>query len=301
MLLYEDGRFLQTLEGPPANLKQVWSSISQDSRHDDIEILTEHIVPERLFSGWDLLVCNRFDQTNENSLLAKAGQGLIQKVPAVIDLALNGDDIGLNRLIASLAEDGWNGDSLLTHLIEPAARAFGDAWMSDDCTELDLTMGLSMLQLAGHAVRHTPSPDAIRQIRYSILLATAPGEPHMLGTSMLADLFTDAGWHVDMAFPDSNEALMNQIGAQQPDAMDIGISEALPRHNSLVNLRETILKSRERSPDHLTVVSVGGRMFAEAVATAETVGADHARKTVAGSTVEIAELIRVKRQLPRQY
>ena len=77
------------------------------------------------------------------------------------------------------------------------------------------------------------------------------------------------------------------------------MSEALPRHHTLAKLRETIVRSRETAPDHLTVVSVGGRLFAEAVATAESVGADHARKTIAGSTVEIAELIRQKRQLPR--
>ncbi len=300
MLLYEDGHFLQTLEGPPANLKDIWTSISHDSRHSEIEILSEHIVPARVFSGWDLLVSNRFDSGPEGALLAKVEHGLSHKVPKLIDLALGGDDVGLNTLMATLAEDGWSGDAIMTHLLEPAARAFGDAWLCDDCTELDVTIGLSMLQLAGHAVRHSPTPDAILDTKYSILLATAPGEPHMLGTSMLADLFTDAGWQVDMAFPDSNEALMNQLKSQHPDAVDIGMSEALPRHHTLAKLRETVLQSREAAPDHLTVVSVGGRLFAEAAATAETVGADHARTTVAGSTIEIADLIRMKRQLPRQ-
>ena len=180
MLLYDDGQYLQTLEGPPANLKKVWASISRDPRHSEIEILSEHIVPARLFSGWDLLVCNRFDQAPATSDLTKEENTLLYKVPAVIDLALDGDDVGLNTLIASLAEEGWVGDAILTNLLEPAARAFGDAWLSDDCTELDLTLGLSMLQLAGHAVRHSPSPQAILETRYSILLATAPGEPHML-------------------------------------------------------------------------------------------------------------------------
>ena len=109
--------------------------------------------------------------------------------------------------------------AFLSLLIEPGARALGDAWLADDCSELDLTIGLSMLQLAGHAVRTTPTPAALQQSRYSILLATAPGEPHTLGTSLLADLFTDAGWRVDVAFPGSNQALSNQLAAQQPDAI----------------------------------------------------------------------------------
>ncbi|MEL7445991.1 MAG: BLUF domain-containing protein [Pseudomonadota bacterium] len=298
MLLYDRGRFFQTLEGPPASLKPIWASIRRDSRHSDIEILSEHIIPARLFGAWNLLSYHGDEDTDSTLDRAKAGHHLTPKVPDLINLVLNGDDIGINTLIASLAEQGWDGDLILTHLIEPAARALGDAWLSDDCSELDLTIGISMLQLAGHAVRHTPTK-ALRNSRYSILLATAPGEPHALGTSLLADLFTDAGWHVDMAFPDSNQALVNQLAAQQPDAVDIGLSDALPRRDALNNLRKTIERSRFAAPEQLTVVSVGGRLFADAAASAENVGADHARKTVAGASVCIAELIRQKRQQPR--
>lgn len=299
MLLYDKGRFFQTLEGPPQSLNVLWNSISTDQRHSDIEILSEHIIPARLFGGWDMLSYHGDDEAHPTVQRAKAGHELTRQVPTLIDLVLNGDDIGINKMIASLAEQGWNGDGILEHLIEPTARALGDAWLSDGCTELDLTIGLSMLQLAGHAVRNTPTPAALRKSRYSILLATAPGEPHMLGTSLLADLFTDAGWHVDMAFPGSNQALANQLASQQPDAVDIGLSEALPREHTLAKLRETIERSRFAAPDNLTVVSVGGRLFADAAATAENVGADHARKTVVGSTVRIAELIRLKRQQHR--
>ncbi|GMN03100.1 BLUF domain-containing protein [Erythrobacter sp. MTPC3] len=299
MLLYDNGRFFQTLEGPPASLQTLWSSISDDRRHSDIEILSEHIIPTRLFGEWDMLSYHGDEQPYTAMLAAKARHELTAQVPDLIDLVLNGDDLGINKRIAALAEDGWDGNDVIKHLIEPTARALGDAWLSDDCTELDLTIGLSMLQLAGHAVRHTPTPAALRNNRYSILLASAPGEAHTLGISLMADLFTDAGWHVDMAFPDSNQALSNQLASQKPDALDIGLSDALPRQHSLANLRETIERSRFAAPDQLTVVSVGGRLFADAAATADNVGADHARKTVTGTTIEIAELIRQKRQEPR--
>lgn len=296
MLLYDKGRFFQTLEGPPANLEILWRSISEDSRHSQIEILSEHMIPARLFGNWDLLSCHADQDALADVMKAKAGHELTRKVPDLIDLVFNGDDIGINALIIALADNGWDGDSILTHLIEPTARALGDAWLSDDCSELDLTIGLSMLQIAGHAVRSSPTPARLRKLRYSILLATAPGEQHTLGTSLLADLFTDAGWKVDMSFPGSNQALTNQLAAQQPDALDIGLSDALPREHTLAKLRETVERSRFAAPDSLTVVSVGGRLFADAAATAESVGADHARKTVAGSTIRIAELIKQKRQ-----
>lgn len=161
MLLYDKGRFFQTLEGPPASLSVLWKSISEDPRHTQIEVLSEHIVPARLFGGWDLLSYHADEEPFHKVDRAKAQHQLTTRVPALMELVLNGDDLGINSFIASVAEQGWSGDAIISHLIEPTARALGDAWLSDDCSEVDLTIGLSMLQLAGHGVRHAPTPEAL--------------------------------------------------------------------------------------------------------------------------------------------
>jgi methanogenic corrinoid protein MtbC1 len=296
MLLYEDGSFLQTLEGPPDKLGALWSSIKQDTRHDQIEVLSEHIAPARVFSEWDLLLHSRLDPAPAPKATARSTPAAVAgHIDTLVRLALNADDIGINTFVAHMAEQGWTSSAIITLLIEPGARALGDAWLADDCSELDLTIGLSMLQLAGHAVRYEASGQSMRNSRYSILLATAPGEQHMLGTSLLADLFTDAGWRVEMAFPGSDEALANQLSAQHPDAVDIGLSDAMPRHHTLDRLRATIEHSRLATPDQPTVISVGGRLFAEATETARSVGADHARITAAGASIRMAELVKQSR------
>ena len=59
MLLHDHGRFLQTLEGPAEGLNSVWSAVQSDPRHCAIEVLSHHFVPARLFSGWDMQLCNR--------------------------------------------------------------------------------------------------------------------------------------------------------------------------------------------------------------------------------------------------
>jgi methanogenic corrinoid protein MtbC1 len=296
MLLYEDGSFLQTLEGPPDKLGRLWASIRQDTRHDHIEVLSEHIAPARLFSEWDMLLQSKLDPAPMPHLAGRpAPAAMAAHINKIVALALNADDIGLNTLIASLAQQGFTSAAIITLLIEPAARVLGDAWLADDCSELDLTIALSMLQLAGHAVRYEAGGQTIGNNRYSILLATAPGEKHMLGTSLLADQFTDAGWQVEMAFPGSDEALANQLSAQHPDAVDIGLSDAMPRHHALDRLRATIGHSRLATPDQPTVISVGGRLFAEAAETALSVGADHARMTAAGASIRMAELVKQSR------
>jgi methanogenic corrinoid protein MtbC1 len=243
-----------------------------------------------------LLLDGRFgDCAYEMPKAAKAPPAVAEYVARLVELALNADDLAMGKLMAGFAEQGWTSDAILTLLIEPAARALGDAWLDDQCNELDLTIGLSMLQLAGHTVRYSPSAQSIRNSRYRVLLATAPGEKHMLGTTLLADQFLAAGWQVDMAFPESDEALTNQMNTQHPDAVDIGLSDAMPRQHAIDQLRSTIEHSRLIVSEHPTVVSVGGRLFAEAAATALSVGADHARKGLAGTSVRLAELVRQSR------
>lgn len=292
MLLYENGKFLQTLEGPPEGLSEIWAAIREDKRHTHIEILSEHVVSARLFSDWDLLLYSRAEErTRSPARRAEDGPDLSEYVPRMARLALDADDIRLGAQLAALTEEGWSGEALVARLIEPTARAMGDAWLADQCGEIDLTIGLSMLQLAAHAVRSSPCSGAIRGSRLSILLATAPGEAHMLGTSLLADQFTDAGWLVEMAFPKTESELIAQVRAFGPDAVDLSLSDALPRHHALARLRETIAQSRKAAPDSLAVISVGGRLFAEAAATAAMVGADYARPSAIGSTVRLAQLI----------
>ena len=297
MLLYENGKFLQTIEGPREGVRQIWSAIREDKRHSDIEVLSEHVVTTRLFSDWDLLLYSRAeDRPLPASSALSEPSDLAEYVPRMARLALDGEDARLSAQLARLAEDGWSGEALLARLIEPTARKMGDAWLADECSEIDLTIGLSMLQLAAHAVRSTETTNALRNSRFSILLATAPGETHMLGTSMLCDQFTDAGWRVEMTFPRTDSELAGQVHARKPDVIDIALSDALPRHHALVRLRETIATIRAATPDKLAVVSVGGRLFAEAAATAASVGADYARPSVIGSTVRLAQLVEQRRK-----
>lgn len=297
MLLYENGKFLQTLEGPPEGLRLLWSAIREDKRHSHIEVLSEHVVSTRLFSDWDLLLYSRAeDRPQPLAAVREAAHDLADYVGRMARLALDGDDARLVSQLSQLSEDGWTGEALLARLVEPTARAMGDAWLADECCEIDLTIGLSMLQLAAHAIRSTPTAGALRNSRFSILLATAPGEAHMLGTSMLADQFTDAGWRVEMTFPKTDGELVSQVNARRPDVIDIGLSDALPRHHALARLRETVANTRAAAPENLAVISVGGRLFSEAGATAASVGADYARPSVIGASVRLAQLVEQRRR-----
>lgn len=291
MLLYDEGRFFQALEGPPAALAQIWTSIQRDPRHRGIEVLSQRIVPARLFSEWDMQLFAHGERRQRRVVPSRYGlHALTARAPEVVRLVLAGDGGGLNLLVRELVAAGWLSDALVQHLVEPAARQLGDAFIADECTEIDLTIGLGMLQIAGHAI-HGHRTATVRPSPYCIAVVPAPGEPHMLAPSLLSELFINAGWAVEIAFPETAEVLAKLIVALQPDVVDIALSDAMPRQHALTLLRETISTCRSAAFAKPMIVSVGGRAFAEFGATAAMVDADHARISAAGALGSLTKLI----------
>jgi methanogenic corrinoid protein MtbC1 len=54
VMLYDDSRFFQWLEGPRDGVGRVMHSIRNDRRHTDIEILNDNVARERAFGTWSM-------------------------------------------------------------------------------------------------------------------------------------------------------------------------------------------------------------------------------------------------------
>lgn len=54
MLLYRAGRFIQVLEGPETEVRDLVSRIGRDGRHSGMRILLEERVPVRQFPDWTM-------------------------------------------------------------------------------------------------------------------------------------------------------------------------------------------------------------------------------------------------------
>ena len=52
MLLYSGGNIIQVLEGDRSEVEEVFASIEQDSRHQDVTVLQRKDVEERAFPDW---------------------------------------------------------------------------------------------------------------------------------------------------------------------------------------------------------------------------------------------------------
>ena len=54
VMLYDDHKFFQWLEGPADGVERVMGSIQNDRRHKDIQILRKDSAPERIFGDWSM-------------------------------------------------------------------------------------------------------------------------------------------------------------------------------------------------------------------------------------------------------
>jgi len=59
VLLYDSGSFFQWLEGPSDGLERVMTSIHQDNRHSNVEVLNNQTVEARAFGAWSMKLAAR--------------------------------------------------------------------------------------------------------------------------------------------------------------------------------------------------------------------------------------------------
>jgi hypothetical protein len=59
LMLYDDGRFYQWLEGPAPNVTRLMNTIATDNRHTEIEILSDKPTTTRQFGDWKMRLATR--------------------------------------------------------------------------------------------------------------------------------------------------------------------------------------------------------------------------------------------------
>lgn len=149
---------------------------------------------------------------------------------------------------------------LALQVVEPAARSLGDLWHADDCSEIDVTLGLVRLQGFVRQLEST-LPRAVLERQPIVMVVPQPGEAHMLSAALDAELLWRAGWNPQVEFPNSSGALDALVASTWVDALDLSMSTAFRRDHRLGHLTETIAHARTASLNPDLVVVVGGRVF----------------------------------------
>lgn len=72
MLLYEEGNFMQAIEGPEAAVRETLQKIRVDPRHRGIQKLLEQRIPEREFGSWTMGYRNLADVPEDDQKAFRA-------------------------------------------------------------------------------------------------------------------------------------------------------------------------------------------------------------------------------------
>jgi methanogenic corrinoid protein MtbC1 len=284
IVVYDEQRFYQWIEGPPSAVGRVWNSICRDPRHTDIEALSMHSAAFRLFGQWDLKV-----STSRQDLFA-----LQPPAPTTVDataerlamMTISSDGDAARALLRESFEQMRSLKDVTERLVEPAARALGDLWSDDGCDEYEMTLGLCRLQSYMRDLSAGSQPAMVAH-PLVVLVAPLPGELHMLGASLGAEAVWQAGWETQVRFPTSADALAKIVATNWFDAVDLSLSPALSREHRLPNMEQIIASMRRASQNPALVVVTGGRAFFERSAASADVGADASH----GSATNVVEAI----------
>ncbi len=175
------------------------------------------------------------------------------------------------RLVQALLERGVTHEAIFLDLLPNAARRLGELWDADSSDFPDATLGLCRLhqvlrELGVYEdIRVCPSVAAPR-----VMLASAPGDQHLLGVLIVAELFRREGWWVRGEPGASRRRLAALVAEDRFDV--VGLSVA--RGDLADEVARTIRDIRAASSNSALKVVVGGRACVEAPDLLEALGAD---------------------------
>ncbi|GAB5448979.1 cobalamin B12-binding domain-containing protein [Gymnodinialimonas sp.] len=180
-----------------------------------------------------------------------------EDLEALCNALLSEDDQAGAQFIKGLRADGASVEVVYLTYLAGAARLLGDWWNSDRLSFTDVTLGTSRMYAIMRALRHHFAGQHVGTTR-SAVFASVPGDTHVLGVRMAADLFRKAGWDIDLKLDKSHDELVEDLSASH--AIIIGLSAGGNR--SIEPLSKLIIALRISNPRARIFVS--GQIVEEA-------------------------------------
>ena len=162
------------------------------------------------------------------------------------------------------------GDSLQNlylHYLAGAARQIGQWWVDNTATFLQVTTAVGKIFGIMEALRATRTDEDI-QYEQELLFAAVPGEDHVLGVRMAADLIRAEGWDVRLLVGADQRGIVDEI--KEGDICVVGLSAS--RSELLPELAQSISAIRAANPKLRIMVS--GRIVDVARDQVEGLGPD---------------------------
>jgi methanogenic corrinoid protein MtbC1 len=192
-------------------------------------------------------------------------------VDEFVHLVLHHDTPVASKYVATLRGEGCPLTAIYLDLLAPAARRLGEMWESDECSFVDVTIGVCrmhqvLLEFSRCFDPTTKSPDKGR----NALILPAPGEQHTFGIFVVMEFLRRSGWDCFSGTPATARDFRTLVEAQAYGT--IGISVSTDQH--VEDAKAQIHHIRQRSRNRNAVILVGGYIIQQDPSLVHRIGAD---------------------------
>ncbi|MSP34247.1 MAG: cobalamin B12-binding domain-containing protein [Limnohabitans sp.] len=194
-----------------------------------------------------------------------------KEIEKFADLCVSQDQKVTQAFVDHFLEIGLRKEDIFLELIAPAARYLGSQW-DDDCMDFSqVNLGFIRLHAIANEFRLAYKEGGFAKGKVKrVMIASAPGSLHMLGTTIVADFFCKKGWQVVVSIPSCANELVQASSDEWFDVIGLSIS----MEQQLSTLSELISQFKCSSVNPRVAVLLGGPIFAVKELRAIDFGAD---------------------------
>ena len=180
------------------------------------------------------------------------------EVEAFLNTLLKQDYAGTVVFLETIRQRPVPLSVLFSQIMTPAARRLGEMWMNDECSFVEVTVGVSHLQRLVRDLSPLYQSDIPKSKQAGrVLFAATSGEQHTFGLSLLSEVFRRAGWDVSEAPTHSKADLTDLLKVQTYDIIGFSLSCV-----ELADaLRDDIALARSMQQESGAQIIVGGPAF----------------------------------------
>jgi len=244
---------------------------SQNSMHSysDCQSSILSIVESQIIPG--LLNSERIRRPHLSLVSSSHAKPSQQEIEVFIDLCVSESSKDAQSFVDDFLDAGLSTEDVFLNLIAPAARNLGSEWDDDRMDFSQVNLGLVRLHSIANEIRFTSKSDQFAKAKARrVMIASAPGSMHMLGTTIVADFFRKEDWQVVVAISSSANELVQTVSNEWFDVLGLSLSI----DQQLTGLADLIDQFKSLSLNPRMVVMLGGPIFSAKKLDANDFGAN---------------------------
>ena len=159
-------------------------------------------------------------------------------------------DVG-KEFIERIRAQGASAETVYLAYLAEAAKKLGEWWEEDEVSFVDVTLGTGHIYAIMRGLKPLFRAPLANLTQPHALFASVPGETHLLGVSMAADLFRKNGWEIELKRDLDHDMIIHHTKISGVPLIGLSASG----DHALVPLARLVIALRISTPDASIMVS----------------------------------------------